>query len=239
MCDHYHSVGNNRQNVDVTYVRWLSAIEEGIMHPRNIYNQKPDFGELAKVRPSLKPFLIAKSKSPAKQGTDQRQQQEDEATSSDIHRPDDFSTTHTATISLSDEEDSQTDQPCSVDIDTHSPPPPPKKKKKKSDVMEHQSTERFPYTLDFSNPSALRELTCAVLERDFGLRVEIPVDKLIPAVPQRLNYIHWIEDLLMCGCCHSDDKGGITSDDDDNITVPKGESIIGIDIGNSKGSASM
>ena len=41
-----------------------------------------------------------------------------------------------------------------------------------------------------------RELACAVLSRDFGLDVVLPVDRLVPMVPQRLNYIHWLEDLL-------------------------------------------
>lgn len=41
-----------------------------------------------------------------------------------------------------------------------------------------------------------RELTCAVLSKDFGLEVVLPADRLVPMVPQRLNYIHWLEDLL-------------------------------------------
>lgn len=72
------------------------------------------------------------------------------------------------------------------------------------------------FTLDFSNPEALRELTCAILARDFGIKLEIPLDKLIPAVPQRLNYVHWIEDLL------SDGEAG---------AHPTGEEVTGIDIG--------
>lgn len=41
-----------------------------------------------------------------------------------------------------------------------------------------------------------RELACAVLSKDFGLEVVLPADRLVPMVPQRLNYIHWLEDLL-------------------------------------------
>lgn len=58
------------------------------------------------------------------------------------------------------------------------------------------SAEGFLCTLDFSDPDALRELTCACLEHDFNLRVTIPLGHLIPTVPQKLNYIHWLEDLL-------------------------------------------
>ena len=35
-----------------------------------------------------------------------------------------------------------------------------------------------------------------MLSRDFGLEVVLPGDRLVPMVPQRLNYIHWLEDLL-------------------------------------------
>ena len=35
-----------------------------------------------------------------------------------------------------------------------------------------------------------------MLSKDFGLEVVLPVDRLVPMVPQRLNYIHWLEDLL-------------------------------------------
>jgi len=112
------------------------------MHPRNRYNTKPDFGELAESHPPLKPFLIKKRRS-----------------SKRSHDPE--STSH--------------------------------------DPKTSPTSERnlFQYTLDFSNSSALCELSKAVLKRDFKLKVELPLDKLIPAIPQRLNYIHWLEDL--CG----------------------------------------
>lgn len=49
---------------------------------------------------------------------------------------------------------------------------------------------------DFKNPNALRALTCALLHGYFQKEIEIPNDRMIPAVPQRLNYICWIEDLV-------------------------------------------
>ena len=60
-----------------------------------------------------------------------------------------------------------------------------------------------------------RELTCAALSKDFGLEVDLPEQRLVPMVPQRLNYIHWLEDLL------AGDRG----------EWPQGESVHGIDIG--------
>lgn len=51
-------------------------------------------------------------------------------------------------------------------------------------------------TLDFKDADAVRALTCTLLKKDFDLDVEIPLDKLIPTVPLRLNYILWVEDLL-------------------------------------------
>lgn len=85
------------------------------------------------------------------------------------------------------------------------------------------------YTLDFSNPAAVRELTCAVLERDFDLRLEIPVDRLIPTVPQKLNYIHWLEDLLAIppgGVANTQE--GVACSKDHTL---KGRNIIGVDVG--------
>ena len=43
----------------------------------------------------------------------------------------------------------------------------------------------------------------------------LPEDRLVPMVPQRLNYIHWLEDLLA-------EEGG---------KVPQGDGVCGVDIG--------
>ncbi|KAG0324892.1 hypothetical protein BGZ99_001311 [Dissophora globulifera] len=43
---------------------------------------------------------------------------------------------------------------------------------------------------------ALRELTYTLLRRDFSIELDIPVDSLCPAIPNRVNYICWIEDLM-------------------------------------------
>lgn len=51
-------------------------------------------------------------------------------------------------------------------------------------------------TLNFKDPDALRALSTVLLKEDFGLDVHIPADRLVPTIPLRLNYIHWIEDML-------------------------------------------
>ncbi|PQE20550.1 DUF890 domain protein [Rutstroemia sp. NJR-2017a BBW] len=50
--------------------------------------------------------------------------------------------------------------------------------------------------LDFSDPKSVQQLTISLLKRDFGLKLELPDDRLCPPVPNRLNYILWIQALL-------------------------------------------
>lgn len=42
-----------------------------------------------------------------------------------------------------------------------------------------------------------RQLTCTLLEADYGVRGWwVPDGQLVPPVTNRANYIHWLEDLL-------------------------------------------
>ncbi|NXF86949.1 MET16 methyltransferase, partial [Eubucco bourcierii] len=59
-----------------------------------------------------------------------------------------------------------------------------------------QTTLTGRVSLNFKDPEAVRALTCTLLKEDFGLTIDIPVERLIPTVPLRLNYIHWVEDLI-------------------------------------------
>ena len=70
-------------------------------------------------------------------------------------------------------------------------------------------------TIDFSSNRAVKELTKALLDHDFNLKWDIEEGQLVPTVPLRLNYLHWIEDLL------SEYEG----------MVPKGPGVQGLDIG--------
>ncbi|CAO1632017.1 unnamed protein product [Sympodiomycopsis kandeliae] len=52
-------------------------------------------------------------------------------------------------------------------------------------------------TIDFQNPSAVQALTTVLLEDDFGIHADPPNDRLCPPVPNRLNYILWLKDVLL------------------------------------------
>ncbi|KAI0248957.1 hypothetical protein BJV78DRAFT_1347967 [Lactifluus subvellereus] len=51
-------------------------------------------------------------------------------------------------------------------------------------------------TIDFYDEASLRRLTQALLCRDFNIQLEIPNDRLCPPVPNRLNYILWLQDII-------------------------------------------
>lgn len=55
---------------------------------------------------------------------------------------------------------------------------------------------RFQLKMNFRDTNAVRILARTLLLNDFGLDVDIPPDCLVPRIPQRLNYILFIDDLL-------------------------------------------
>ncbi|KAH0612627.1 uncharacterized protein H6S33_009007 [Morchella sextelata] len=74
-------------------------------------------------------------------------------------------------------------------------------------------------SINFKDPDAVRELTKCLLKRDFGLTVDLPEDRLCPTVPNRLNYVLWMQDLI------DSTSGGPTDDYD------PGRKVVGLDIG--------
>ncbi|KAG6000925.1 hypothetical protein E4U21_004876 [Claviceps maximensis] len=50
--------------------------------------------------------------------------------------------------------------------------------------------------LDFRDPASVMQLTKTLLRLDFGIKIDLPDDRLCPPVPNRHNYILWLKDLL-------------------------------------------
>ncbi len=61
---------------------------------------------------------------------------------------------------------------------------------------ETKANKRRSMNIDFKDPNALKALYRVLMKHYFNLNVDLPINHLIPRVPQRLNYIMWIEDLL-------------------------------------------
>lgn len=59
--------------------------------------------------------------------------------------------------------------------------------------------------IDWEDPKAARALTQTLLQHDFGLTWDIPLSRLCPPVPNRLNYICWLRDLLLLDTPDLDD----------------------------------
>ena len=79
-------------------------------------------------------------------------------------------------------------------------------------INEHQIQ-----TLDFSNPDAVKALNKALLLAYYDIQFwEIPSTFLCPPIPGRVDYIHYLADLLA---------------QSNNGVIPKGESVQGLDIG--------
>ncbi|KAF8972036.1 hypothetical protein BDZ97DRAFT_1650372 [Flammula alnicola] len=51
-------------------------------------------------------------------------------------------------------------------------------------------------TIDFKDAEGQRRLTEALMFRDFGVKLHIPSNRLCPPVPNRMNYVLWIQDIV-------------------------------------------
>jgi 23S rRNA (adenine1618-N6)-methyltransferase len=72
-------------------------------------------------------------------------------------------------------------------------------------------------TIDFSNPDAVKSLNKSILIQDYSiLNWDLPKDYLCPPIPGRVDYIHYLADLLATK---------------NNAIIPEGENVVGLDIG--------
>ena len=72
-------------------------------------------------------------------------------------------------------------------------------------------------TIDFKNPQAVKLLNLALLKQFYNINFwDIPSDYLCPPIPGRVDYIHYLADIL------SLNNGGL---------IPKGKSVTVLDIG--------
>ncbi|KAF8958194.1 hypothetical protein BDZ97DRAFT_67956 [Flammula alnicola] len=51
-------------------------------------------------------------------------------------------------------------------------------------------------TIDFKDAEGQRRLTEAIMFRDFGVKLHIPSNRLCPPVPNRMNFVLWIQDIV-------------------------------------------
>lgn len=64
------------------------------------------------------------------------------------------------------------------------------------DLAQHlQETPNGKYRLDFDCAEAVQALTRVLLLEAFGLNVQLDPNRLVPAIPQRLNYLLWVQDI--------------------------------------------
>ena len=77
--------------------------------------------------------------------------------------------------------------------------------------------EQAKQTIDFSNPEAVKALNKALLIANYGIQNwDIPKDYLCPPIPGRVDYIHYVADLLALS---------------NNGIIPEGENVQVLDIG--------
>ena len=66
----------------------------------------------------------------------------------------------------------------------------------KSDKEFKQLWQRTSGKLDFQDPETAQTLSKAILKVDFGLQLDVPCDRLCPPIPNRWNYVAWLQGLI-------------------------------------------
>ncbi|KAE8853992.1 hypothetical protein HRS9122_00984 [Pyrenophora teres f. teres] len=66
----------------------------------------------------------------------------------------------------------------------------------KSDKNFKQLWQRTSGKLDFQDPETIQTLSKAILKVDFGLELDVPGDRLCPPIPNRWNYVAWLQGLI-------------------------------------------
>jgi 23S rRNA (adenine1618-N6)-methyltransferase len=86
------------------------------------------------------------------------------------------------------------------------------------DLQQYVFTNEFEtQTIDFSNPDAVKSLNKSILIQDYDIQNwDLPKDYLCPPIPGRVDYIHYLADLLATK---------------NNNIIPEGENVVGLDIG--------
>jgi len=89
--------------------------------------------------------------------------------------------------------------------------------KSSSELKKFVSENRYgDKSVDFSSNDAVLALNKALLKHFYQIEWSIPKKYLCPPIPGRVDYIHYISDLLASS---------------NNSLIPKGENIVGLDIG--------
>lgn len=83
------------------------------------------------------------------------------------------------------------------------------------------------FRIDFQKEQTLRTLTTCLLHRDFGLTVDLPAGNLVPTLTLRLNYIHWMEDIMRVKAESDAEEASASSASVSQFARP----VVGIDIG--------
>lgn len=83
--------------------------------------------------------------------------------------------------------------------------------------IDSSESEQAKQTIDFSNPDAVKALNKALLIANYDIQYwDIPKDYLCPPIPGRVDYIHYVADLLALS---------------NNGIIPEGENVQVLDIG--------